>query len=36
MCVKPPVDDMGNPLSEIEPNLGMMFLKEYETKVFSI
>ena len=29
-------DDMGNPLSEIEPNLGMMFLKEYETKVFSI
>ncbi len=27
-------DDIGNPLSEIEPNLETLFLREYETKVF--
>lgn len=28
-------DDMGNPLSEVEPNLDTVLLREYETKVFS-
>jgi peptidase E len=27
-------DDMGNPLSEVEPNLDTVLLHEYETKVF--
>jgi len=28
-------EDMGNPLSEVEPNLDTVLLREYETKVFS-
>jgi len=28
-------DDMGNPLADVEPNLEALFLREYETKVFS-
>lgn len=28
-------DDMGNPLSEVGPNLDTVLLREYETKVFS-
>ena len=30
------IDDMGNPLRDVEPNLETVFLKEYETKVFNI